>query len=644
MATLAELEAALRKAHAAGNADHARAFAGAIRQARAAEGGNGSVRSAQQVADELSLPVPGTDWRTPEQPARFKSPIPGGDFMNEAARSFAENVPIVGPLVDRGAQAVGSQLAAAITGGTPEEAQSVRDQLRARDASEQPVANAAGTIAGTVGPLMSLGQTQLGGRALGITGPMPQRVLAGGTSGAALAGADAAARGDRTNSEVLGSMLLGGGAGAVMPLAERPALALARMLGGQSASAPIRAVNRNLERAGIDPATIPQRLDDLGPAAMPLDMDPNLTRQGAAIASLPGEGQTTLSNAMTARQQGANARIQGDVDATLGPATSPMQFNQGVREGQKALSPQYEAAFANASPVDVSSIAGRLDSLSTTAVGEIQSAVGKVRNMLTDPQSGVLSTDPRRLMSIRQELDDMIGGTQGNQKRILTDIRKSVDDELGRAVPGIKAVDEQFSLLARQREGFEQGQQALDSGRTALTPQDLSALAQASPQEVLGAMSQGARAEIDRLIGTTANNINSLKTALKGDGSWNRDRLVTLFGKDKADRLLNVLEREQTFANSFNKIMGNSETAARAAAQKEASPRQFNLDIGKLLTAIPEGAANLGARSRSEAVNKRIADLLTQRPSPEIIDQLLTARKLGQGLLGSSPVPLLTNR
>lgn len=612
--------------------------------------------TAQQMADELSLPVPGTDWRTPEQPVRYKSPIPGGDFMNELATSMAENVPIVGPLVDRAAQATGAQLGSMISGQSPEEVQAQRDVARARNASEQPVANAAGTVAGTVGPLMALGQTQLVGRALGITGPMAQRIAAGTVSGATIAGGDALARG-AGGTDAAQQAALGAALGGSMPLAERPMMAIARMLAGQGTPAQIRAMDRSLNRAGIDPRDIGRRLDELGPSAMPLDLDPNLTRQGAAVASLPGEGQTTLSNAMTARQQGANARIQGDVDATLGPATSPMQFNQGIRDAQKALSPQYEAVLEGAQPVNVANIANRLDALEQDFTGDIGSALAKVRTMLNDkavimPKSfgqalnvqAPLISDPRRLLNVRHDLDDLVGAAQGNQRRVLRDVRQMIDDELAKAAPGIKEVDKQYEALAKQREGFEQGQQALDSGRTALTPSDLRNVAQASSEQVLGAMSQGARSEIDRLIGTTANNITALKSALKGDGSWNRDRLVTLFGQDKADRLLNVLEREQTFANSFNKIMQNSETAARLAAQNEAAPRKINLEIGKLLTGIPEAAANLGARARSEGVNARLADLLTQRPTPETIDQLLTARRLGQGLLGAAPVPLLTNQ
>lgn len=76
MATLAELEAALRKAHAAGNADHARAFANAIRQMRSQQGQAGG---APQLPPELAdLPVPGYPGTpSPMQPAA----APQGDNL-----------------------------------------------------------------------------------------------------------------------------------------------------------------------------------------------------------------------------------------------------------------------------------------------------------------------------------------------------------------------------------------------------------------------------------------------------------------------------------------------------------------------------------------------------------------------------------
>lgn len=646
MATLQELENGLRKAHAAGNAEHARVFANAIRDMRAQPQPNAGVtRTAQEWADAESLPVPGTDWRTPEQPARFQSPIPGGDFMNELSRSFAENIPVVGPLVDRAADATGSQIAAMITGQAPEETARIGRQLRDRDASEQPVANAAGAVAGAVGPLMSLGQTKLGEQALGLTGPLWQRAGMGLMSGLGLAGGDAAARGGDWE-EVRNAALMGGGIGAVAPLAERALSPIARMLfGGYNPSASVSKVAQSLDNAGIDPAAIAQRLDDLGPDAMLLDLSPNLTTQGGAIAASPGRGQTTLREAVTSRQQGANARIQGDVDAALGPAISPRAFGQGIDDAQSRLSPVYENAFANARAVETDAIALNLDSAAVNMRGEAQNVARSLRDMLNVHGEDVLDPNPRTLFEVRKAIDGMFSTTQdGNARRLLSETRKLVDSELAAKVPGIKAADAEFKKLAETRGAFEQGQSALDSGRTALTPSDLQAQTAGAQPHIVDAMSQGARSEIDRIIGTTANNVTALKSALKGDGSWNRDRLVTLFGKDKADRLLSVLEREQAFANSFNRIVGNSETAARQAAQKDLAPQQFSFDVQRLLFGLPEKAANAAARSRSEAVNAQIADMLTGRAPPELIDQLLAARQANRGVIGAAPVPLLTNQ
>lgn len=616
-------------------------------------GNAGVTRTPQEWADAENLPVPGAEWNTPEQPARFQSPIPGGDFMNELSRSFAENIPIAGPLVDRGADAVGSQIAAMITGQSPEETAEIGQMLRDRDASDQPIANVAGAVAGSVGPLMSLGQTKLGEQALGLTGPLWQRMIAGGVSGGLIAGGDAAARGKSTNTEVRDMGLIGAGIGTVAPMAERAVSPILRALLGKGTPASTRSVAQSLDNAGIAPGDIAQRLDDLGPDAMLLDLDKNLTRQGGGIASVPGRGATILDDALTARNAGTNARIQGDVDDILGPAPIPSRLAAEIRENQRALSPAYEQAFANARAVDTSNLALDLDSLAVNLRGDAQNAVRQVRSMLDVAGApGNLDPNPYTLFQTRQAIDGMIGGTTDNNvRRVLTQARQSVDELLEQSVPGIKAADRQFAELARQAEGVETGGKILGTGRNeAVRPAELDDLLRADPNAFIGPsgapfrISQGARAEIDRIIGTTANDVTALKNALKGDGSWNRDKLASLYGRDKADQLIRLLEREQRFADSFSRITQNSETAARTAAQKAATPGEISFDWQKLIFGLPEMAANAGARSRSQATNAQIAEMLTGRSSPELVDALLAARRANQGIVGSSAVPLLTNQ
>jgi len=62
------------------------------------------------------------------------------------------------------------------------------------------------------------------------------------------------------------------------------------------------------------------------------------------------------------------------------------------------------------------------------------------------------------------------------------------------------------------------------------------------------------------------------------------------------------------------------------------------------VTGIPQKVANAGARWRSEATNKAIAEMLMGRPSRDVVDRLIAARAAQRGLIGAAPVPLLTNR
>lgn len=653
MATLQELEAGLQKAHAAGNAEHARAFANAIRQMRSAPSQSGVTRSAQEWADIEGLPVPGTEWNAPERPERFVSPIPGGEFMNQMAGAFASNVPIIGPLVDRGADAVGSQIASMISGQTPEQARADAQYIQSQQQREQPVADALGMAAGAAGPLMRLAQTPGGSRALGTEGPMWQRMLFGAGSGGAIAGADSLARGNNLE-DAAWDAAAGVGIGAASPVAERVISPVARALfGGTNPSAAERSVAQSLENAQINPSSIPQMMDELGPDAMLLDLNRNLQRQGGGIASVPGQGSTILDDALTARSAGTNARIQGEIDSLLGVAPVPSRLAAEISENQRALSPLYENALEGAKAVDTADLALTLDSMIVNERGAAQNAARQIRQMLNVVGTDQLDPNPRTLLNVRRAIDGILytdgamAPIDSNMARILNSARREIDAELAAKVPGIKDVDRQFAELSAQRGGVETGQTALSSGRNeAIRPSEMVDMLTGEATNIVGPsgvpfrISQGTRAEIDRLIGTTGNDITALKQALRGDGSWNREKLSSLFGKDRADQLVNLLEREQRYASSFNRITQNSETAARQAAQREAMPAEANFDIQRLLFGLPEGIANAAARSRSQSVNAQIAELLASRPSPEMIDRLIAARVANRGVLGSAGVPV----
>lgn len=586
------------------------------------------------------------------------SMVPALDPINAAASKAVESIPVIGPALDRFGNKVDAGFASMVEGKpvTPED----RAAINAADQEQYPFAANTGMVAGTVGPFAAAGASQLGAKALGLTGPMWQRALMGFGTGGAISYADAIARGDSGQSAALKGGL-GALTGGALPFAERGASAVMRALMRKGPAKDAQIVARGLERDKIDPAQISARLAALGPDAVLADLGPNMTRQAGAIASLPGQAQTAVREALIARNAGVNRRIQGDVDQTLGPAIVPSNVQGEIRAGQQALGPEYEALFkGQVRSVDTSPIAANLEALAVNERGAAQKAAQKVREMLNVTGTSELDPNPYTLFKTRQAIDGLMNVEQDTGAlRVLGDARKQVDSLLAQAVPGIKEVDARFQELALQSKAIDTGQQALEGGRTAPRPQEVAGMMEdgalpagafVGPSGVPFRLSQGARAEIERIVGTTANNLTALKSALKGDGSWNRERLASLFGAQKADKLLDVLERELTYQRTFNAVTQNSETAARAAAQKDIAPAQFGerqTSVSDILLRVPQMAANKAAQFRSEGVNSKVAQALMSRPSPEMVDQLLAARALASRRSVLAPAAgsqLITNR
>ena len=428
--------------------------------------------------------------------------------------------------------------------------------------------------------------------------------------------------------------------------------AVAAVPSSSKGSAAVDKVMRAMENDGIDPATVRQRLDEMGPEAMVADLGPNLQQQAGGLASMPGEAQQIVRSAMADRDAGAGGRIRSALDDTLGPAQVPSDITTAIRDNQKALGPAYESVFQGAKAVDTQPIADALDSASVNLRGEAQTAVKSVRKMLDIVGTDTLDPNPKTLFQTRQAIDGMLNGaTDGNVRRVLSEARSQVDDALAQAVPDIKGVDAQFAELARQRDAVERGQTVLDSGRTAPRPTELAqevqqgALPQGlqvGPSAVPLRLSQGARAEIERIVGTNANDRVALQRIIKGEGDWNRERLASLFGQDKTDRIIGVLDAEKIFADTSNTVTRNSLTASRIAAQNDlGNPagngfgiREGYMAGGVLGTARSaavkgvEKVVNSLVGGRNMARNRELAEAITSGSQSQVVDALMSSGSL----------------
>jgi hypothetical protein len=413
------------------------------------------------------------------------------------------------------------------------------------------------------------------------------------------------------------------------------------------------------------------QLQELGPHGMFADLGPNLQGQAAALANMPGEAQQTIRGALDARNAGANARIGAAVDQNLGPNVVPSEIISGIDANQRTVGNAYNPVMAAARRVDTEPLANALDANTANLRGPAQRAVQQVRGYLNIPGTDTLDPNPQALLATRQAIDGLLSDETNPQViRQLTIARQSVDDTLANAAPGIKDVDAQFAELARQREAIQRGQTVLDSGRTAPRPAELAdevaqgALPQGTqigPSAVPFRMSQGARAEVDRILGNNANDVARLNTLIKSEGDWNRSRLASLFGQDRADQLFNVLDNERTFAGTRNFATGNSATAGRTEAIRElgGGPQTFNMRdayaAGGILGALRSAGVKIGGKigasilaGRNQATNAALADILASNrgavvqalarapaQTPRLADPIVRALMLGSATAGS---------
>jgi hypothetical protein len=546
-----------------------------------------------------------------QDPAALRNPGDqrGGFDADNVVRSLARGIPVLGGAMDNIAAAGDAATHAVFGRGSDAPSFGERysanlERERAQDAAydrNHPIASAAGQIAGGVVATVPLAVTATGAKLLGMGGKtVSEMATRGAIAGGALGAVDGATRGEGFDAATEGDVrplqiageaatggALGAGVGGGVPVVARAIGSGIQALANRTADATRAPGASNaatdevlgaLRADRIDPAAIPAEAAALGPEGMLLDLGPNMRELAGSVVSLPGEGRATVVDALTARRAGATQRIAQDLDQNFGPAPVPSEVDAQLVRGQQALGPRYEDVFTDSMAVDTEHIADRLDGVASILRGPAQTAVARVRGMLNVPGTNVLDPHPSALMQTRHAIDGLMATEQNPHViRQLTMARQEVDEALAQAVPGVKDVDAQYAELARQREGLQRGSQLLDSGKTAVRPQELAQEfpaaaipegAMVGPSAVPLRIQQGVRAEIDRLVGTKSNDFLALRDAVKGQGDWNRAKLVEVFGPGPASRIINAVDREAAFQEAYQTAIGNSKTAARQAGQK----------------------------------------------------------------------------
>ncbi|NYT33926.1 hypothetical protein [Rhizobium sp. WYCCWR 11128] len=597
---------------------------------------------------------------TQRQPAVDRYGLPADDALSVARTGVGgliEGIPIIGPPIRYGTERAAAATVAAFSDETYDQVMDRMNEATRAEKAANPIvdkgAQITGAVAGTIPAIMAAPAAFGAGG-----GSLLLRSGISGLTGATIGGVDAGVRSGGDAEKIKEGIYWGGLFGLGGPAAGKVIGAGARSLVDALRTRTAARVagmdpqafgyfRRAVTDDGLDAATLPQRLDETGANAIPADLGPNLQKQAGAVAATPGPGQTTVKTALADRQAGANARIGQTIDETVGTNVVPSEVRAGIEANQESFGPHYREVFRGARPYDMTPIADAMEADISRLRGPSQARLRQVRDMLNVANSNVLSTDPGVMFQTRQAIDGLLK-TEIDPKAIATliEARQMLDDGLTRAVPRIKELDAGFSELARQDEALTRGQQVLDSGRTAPRPSELAAEVeqgvqpqgmQIGPSAVPLRLSQGARAEIDRIVGTNSNDIVAMNKLIKGEGDWNRARLSTLFGPEKADRLFKVLENERIYADTANTVTRNSETAARIAAQNELGGGGGNFGVKEAFKAGGFlGAARSAAIDKADDIVKALMSSNTGNVTRESLARALIGEqreKLVEGLM-----------
>lgn len=629
MASLPELEAALRQADAAGNVEDAQRLAQAIRGQRQSErASSGSAlnlfRSFTEGAtfgwgDEIGLGIAA-------MAARLTTDKPVGEIYDEMVfgyrgerEDFREQSPVASTV---------AELAGGIaTGGGIAKAASRLAPAAAARVAALPGALRFPAAGGVAGGVAGAGFSDEGER---LQGAATGAVLGGAVGGAA-AGAGSALTGIANR---VGAPEIAQRAGqAFGRQAQRAANAIPSGVPGSSAlqnrasalagtvplttqrARTLRVLAREMQREGLTPRQIGARLRRLGPGGTIADVGgANVRDLAEQVGQQPGPGRARAVRTLVGREA-RSTRNQRAVRGALNDAmpNQPEYFDaieELAAKRSREAGPIYESVLGR--PVNVTPA---LESLSKRPT--IASALRRARTRLADEGLDPDTSTLRLYQYAKEHIDGLEGaairGGNGTRAKTLGNARRAL----------VSALDEQFPDYARARAAYEAPSRAMDlikDGRDFLKrdPEELRRFIRTlSPEEQRYYRTGVYRGIMDRIEGFAENRAPRAMFAKPRE----RQLLQAAMGNDKgaARQFMRLIANESQKKITRNQVLGNSATARRLAKANDAG-----MDPNVAVSAVVDSPETVGANVARQLISRFRKAGLSEKESKELGDILFT--------------------
>ena len=407
-------------------------------------------------------------------------------------------------------------------------------------------------------------------------------------------------------------------------------------------------------------------LHRMGPEVMLTEV-PSFQRIAQVAAASEVEPQSSLLRQnLRNRDVETVGRVRRGATDALGPNVIPSFEENALRAQRQALRPEYEQVIeqqgraVNTQPID-----DWLRTQEINAVGDKAAAAARARSFLRLTGTDQLDPHPRKLQAARDGINDMMDDlkTRGlrNTKTfaMLSEAHQRMTAELQERVPGIAMLDARYAELAERSKALESGQKVFAKGGAEMVRPDELALQRMEmegphgPANLYGPFqpsrapeysTMGTRSAVSDVLGTQGNDLVALRNALGLRGDYNFDKLMIQFNARSADDVEHLLNTNEAFRRSYQKIVEGSKTAETVGGQvtfRQIPKRLMDfLELG--LEKIQHGkkeredvARFLSSRD-PEVVRARIRQLQDIAPSEEarqvtnaLMQQLLRTGSIG---------------
>lgn len=373
------------------------------------------------------------------------------------------------------------------------------------------------------------------------------------------------------------------------------------LLGGKAAAAAMpsnRAINQLVEAIG--PENVPAAVNRLraNDRLSLMDVAPTVRQLTMGRAIEPGPAQREIAAAAEARGAGTRGAV-GEAYSELGPPPQALDVLDKIKDrareaGRKEIQPVLEKA----GPVDVSPVIQAIDdelkpgmqafAKSGLPLSTRQQELARLRQQLVT-ENGEMRIDPQRLHEVQSangtnayQFSKSPDAAQRQAGAGLRDVNEKLVDAIDAASGGTyrparakfaeaKDVHEAFDrglMLQRTRQG--------EAGITEDSPQAWMRWAAKATPDQMDAARLGALSAIHMKIGSVR---NAARAGMDiPEVEFTRDKLGVLFGKDKADKMLQQLRDERDIAATNTDLFKGPQTAARLKGEEALAVRKIGAD------------------------------------------------------------------